>query len=116
MYQAELDAFFRDSREADFSLAPNVLDSLVYLDHTYYQFETDIDFPRLHIDCESAEEEELDDTIPYKEPPPPYHAVRVIEPIGNTQSEQHRILQALDNRLDPSYQQSQVLKVKIFLN
>ena len=29
IYQAELDAFFRDGREADFSLAPNVLDSLV---------------------------------------------------------------------------------------
>ena len=36
MYQAKLDAFFRDGREADFSLAPNVYDSLVYLDRTYY--------------------------------------------------------------------------------
>ena len=36
MYQVELDAFFRDGREADYSLAPNVLDSLVYLDCTYY--------------------------------------------------------------------------------
>ena len=76
MYQAELDAFFRDGREADFSLAPNMLDSLVYLDHTYYQYETDIDFPRLHIDCDSAEEEDLEDTLPYEEPPPPYHSVR----------------------------------------
>ena len=76
MYQMELDAFFRDGREADFSLAPNMLDSLVYLDHTYYQYETDIDFPRLHIDCDSAEEEDLEDTLPYGEPPSPYHSVR----------------------------------------
>ena len=47
MYQAELDAFFRDGREADFSLAPNVLDSLVYLDRTYYQFKTDIHFSQV---------------------------------------------------------------------
>ena len=80
----------------------------MYLDRTYYQFKTEIDFPRLHINCESAEEEKLDDTIPYKEPPPPYHAIRIIEPIDDTQSEQHGPLQALDNRLDPSYQQSQV--------
>ena len=71
MYQAELDAFFRDGREADFSAAPNVLDSLVHLDHTYYQYETEIDFPGLHIDCDSADEEDLDDTLPYEEPPPP---------------------------------------------
>ena len=45
MYQAELDAFFRDGREADFSQAPNVLDSLVYLDRTYYQYKTEVDFP-----------------------------------------------------------------------
>ena len=76
MYQVELDAFFRDSREADFSLVPNMLDSLVYLDCTYYQYETEIDFPGLHIDCDSAEEEELEDTLPYEEPPPLYHAVR----------------------------------------
>ena len=68
--------FFRDGREADFSLAPNVLDSLVYLDHIYYQYETDIDFPCLHIDCDSAEEEDLEDTLTYEEPPPPYHSVR----------------------------------------
>ena len=41
MYQAELGAFFRDGKEADFSSVPNVLDSLVYLDRTYYQYETD---------------------------------------------------------------------------
>ena len=76
MYQAELDTFFRDGREADFSSAPNVLDSLVYLDHTYYQYETNIDFPHLHIDCDSTEEEDLEDTLPYEEPPPPYHSVR----------------------------------------
>ena len=76
MFQAELDAFFRDGKEADFSSAPNVLDSLVYLDRTYYQYETEIDFPHLHIDCDSAEEEDLEDTLPYEEPPPPYHSVR----------------------------------------
>ena len=76
MYQAELDAFFRDGKEADFSSAPNVLDSLVYLDRTYYQYETEIDFPGLHIDCDSVEEEDLEDTLPYEEPPPPYHSVR----------------------------------------
>ena len=76
MYQAELDAFFRDGREADFSSAPNVLDSLVYLDRTYYQYEIDIDFSCLHIDCNSAEEEDLEDTLPYEEPPPLYHSVR----------------------------------------
>ena len=76
MYQVQLDAYFRDGREADFSLAPNVLDSLVYLDRTYYQYETDIDFPCLHIDCDSAEEEDSEDTLPYEEPPPPYHSVR----------------------------------------
>ena len=76
MYQVELDAFFRDGKEADFSSAPNVLDSLVYLDHTYYQYETEIDFPHLHSDCDSAEEEDLEDTLPYEEPPPPYHSVR----------------------------------------
>ena len=76
MYQAELDAFFRDAKEADFSSVPNVLDSLVYLDRTYYQYETEIDFPHLHIDCDSAEEEDLDDTLPYEHPPPPYHSVR----------------------------------------
>ena len=76
MYQVELDALFRDGREADFSSAPNVLDSLVYLDHTYYQYETEIDFPRLHIDCDSVEKEDLEDTLPYEEPPPPYHSVR----------------------------------------
>ena len=67
---------FRDGREADFSLALNMLDSLVYLDCTYYQYETDIDFPRLHINCDSAEEEDLEDILPYEEPPPPYHSVR----------------------------------------
>ena len=71
MYEAELDAFFRDGKEADFSSAPNVLDSLVHLDHTYYQYETEIDFPGLHINCDSAEEEDLEDTLPYEEPPPP---------------------------------------------
>ena len=71
MYQAELDAFFRDGREADFSSAPNVLDSLVHLDRTYYQYKTEIDFPGLHIDCDSAEEEDLEDTVPYEKPPPP---------------------------------------------
>ena len=76
MYQAELDAFFQDGREADFSAAPNVLDSLVHLDRTYYQYETEIDFPGLHIDCDSAEEEDLDNTLPYEEPPPHYHSVR----------------------------------------
>ena len=76
MYQVELDAFFRDGKEADFSSAPNVLDSLVYLDHTYYQCETEIDFPHLHIDCDSAEEEDLEDMLPYEETPPPYHSVR----------------------------------------
>ena len=76
MYQVELDAFFRDGKEANFSSAPNVLDSLVYLDRTYYQYETEIDFPHLHIDCDSAEEEDLEDTLPYEEPPPPYHSVR----------------------------------------
>ena len=48
----------------------------MYLDHTYYQYETEIDFPHLHIDCDSAEEEDLEDTLPYEEPPPPYHSVR----------------------------------------
>ena len=76
MYQAELDAFFWDAKEANLSSAPNVLDSLVYLDHTYYQYETEIDFSRLHIDCDSAGEEDLDDTLPYEQPPPPYHSVR----------------------------------------
>ena len=76
MYQVELDAFFRDGKQAKFSSAPNVLDSLVYLDHTYYQYKTEIDFPHLHIDCDSEEEEDLEDTLPYEEPPPPYHSVR----------------------------------------
>ena len=76
MYQVELDALFQDAKEADFSSAPNVLDSLVYLDHTYYQYKTEIDFPHLHIDCDSAEEEDLDDTLPYEQPPPRYHSVR----------------------------------------
>ena len=76
MHQAELDAFFRDGREADFSLALDMLDSLVYLDRTYYQYETEIDFARLHINCDSAEEEDLEDTLSYEEPPPPYHSVR----------------------------------------
>ena len=53
-----------------------MLDSLVHLDRTYYQYETEIDFPGLYIDCDSAEEEDLEDTLPYKEPPPPYHSVR----------------------------------------
>ena len=48
-----------------------MLDSLVYLDCTYYQYETEIDFPGLHIDCDSAEEEDLEDTLPYEELPPP---------------------------------------------
>ena len=48
-----------------------MLDSLVHLDHTYYQYETEIDFPGLHIDCDSTEEEDLEDTLPYEEPPPP---------------------------------------------
>ena len=49
MYQVELDAFFRDGRQADFSSALNVLDSLVYFDCTCYQYKTEIDFPHLHI-------------------------------------------------------------------
>ena len=81
MYQAELDAFFRDAKEADFSSAPNVLDSLVYLDHTYYQYETEIDFPRLHINCDSAEEEDLDDTLPYEQPPPHITQLEIIKPM-----------------------------------
>ena len=48
-----------------------MLDSLVHLDHIYYQYETEIDFPGLHIDCDSAEEEDLEDPLPYEEPPPP---------------------------------------------
>ena len=76
MYQVELDAFFRDGKEADFSSAPNVLDSSVYLDCTYYEYKTEIDFPHLHIDCDSAEEEDLEDTLPYEDPPPPYHSAR----------------------------------------
>ena len=76
MYQAELDTFFRDGRQADFSLAPNMIGSLVYLDCTYYQYKTEMDFPHLHIDCDSAEEEDLEDTLPYEEPPPLYHSVR----------------------------------------
>ena len=89
MYQAELDAFFRDGREADFSLAPNMLDSLVYLDCTYYQYETDIDFPHLHIDCDSAEEEDLEDTLPYEEPPPLYHSVRNSQTNTPSAAQQH---------------------------
>ena len=84
MYQVELDAFFRDGREADFSLALNVLDSLVYLDHTYCQYKTDIDFPRLHIDYDSAE-----DTLPYEEPPPPYHSVRNSQTNTASAAQQH---------------------------
>ena len=53
-----------------------MLDSLVHLDRTYYQYKTEINFPGLHIDCDSAEEEDLEDTLPYEEPPPPYHSVR----------------------------------------
>ena len=53
-----------------------MLDSLVHLDRTYYQYETEIDFSHLHIDCDSAEEEDLEDTLPYEEPPHPYHSVR----------------------------------------
>ena len=48
----------------------------MYLDRTYYQYNTEIDFPCLHIDCDSAEEEDLEDTLPYEEPPPSYHSVR----------------------------------------
>ena len=78
MYQAKLDAFFRcrDGREAYFRFAPNVYDSLVYLDSTYYRYESEVDFPRLHVDCDSAEEEDLEDTLPYEEPPPPYNEVQ----------------------------------------
>ena len=96
MYQAKLDAFFRDGREADFSSAPNVLDSLVYLDRTYYQYETDIDIPCLHIDCDSAEEEDLEDTLPYEEPPPPYHSVRNSQ-INTASAAQQHSLHALPN-------------------
>ena len=81
MYQAELDAFFRDGKEADFSSAPNVLDSLVYLDCTYYQYKTEIDFPGSHIDCDSAEEEDLEDTLPYDEPPPPITQLEIVKPM-----------------------------------
>ena len=81
MYQAELDAFFHDGKEPDFSSAPNVLDSLVYLDCMYYQYETEIDFPGLHIDCDSAEEEDLEDTLPYEEPSPPIIQSEIIKPM-----------------------------------
>ena len=96
MYQAELDAFFRDGREADFSLAPNMLDGLVYLDRTYYQYETEIDFPCLHIDCDSAEEEDLEDTLSYEEPPPPYHSVRNNQ-MNTASPAQHNSLHVIPN-------------------
>ena len=98
MYQAELDAFFRDGREADFSLAPNMLDSLVYLDRTYYQYETEVDFPGLHIDCNSAEEEDLEDTLPYEEPPPPYHVIRNTHSSTLTSSGQVTLQPILDRQ------------------
>ena len=97
MYQVELDAFFRDGREADFSLVPNVLDSLVHLDHTYYQYETEVDFPGLHIDCDSAEEENLEDTLPYEESPPPYHEVQNTQNSTIANSGQ-AILQSISDR------------------
>ena len=37
--------------------------------------EHEVDFPGLHVDCDSAEEEDLEDTLPYEEPPPPYSGV-----------------------------------------
>ena len=77
MYQGELDAFYRDGRDVDFQFAPNVYESLMYLHCTYYTHEHEIDFPGLHIDCDSADEEDLDDTLPYEEPPPLYSGVMV---------------------------------------
>ena len=56
-----------------------MLDSLVYLDRTYYQYKTEIDFHGLHIDCDSAEEEDLEDTLPYEEPPPPITQLEIIK-------------------------------------
>ena len=85
-----------------------MLDSLVYLDRTYYQFKTKIDFPCLHIDCDSAEEEELEDTLPYEEPPPPYHSVRTTAVNTTTQAEQQGILQVLADRQASQNQQSQL--------
>ena len=98
MYQAELNAIFRDGREADFSQAPNVLDSLIYLDRTYYQYETEVDFPGLHIDCDSAEEEDLEDTLPYEEPPPPYHVIRNMQGSTLTSKGQAILWPSLDRQ------------------
>ena len=84
MYQAELDAFYRDGRDADFSFAANVYDSLEYLHHTYYQYKFEVDFPGLHVDCDSGEEEDLEDTLPNEEPPPPYNEIRNIQNNAST--------------------------------
>ena len=89
MYQAELDAFYRDGRDVDFTFAPNVYDSLEFLHRTYYQYKFEVDFPGLHIDCDSGEEEEdLEDTLPYEEPPPPYNEVRSVQHTIGVSSDQ----------------------------
>ena len=49
MYKAELDAFYRDGQDIDFTFALNVCDSLKYLHHTYYKYEFEVDLPGLHI-------------------------------------------------------------------
>ena len=68
MYQGELDVFYRDGRDVNFRFTLNVYDSLTYLHRTYYAHEHEIDFISLHVDCDSADEEELDNTLPYEEP------------------------------------------------
>ena len=89
MFQAELDAFYRDGRDIDFTFAPNVYDSLEFLHHTYCQYEFEVDFPGLHIDCDSGEEkEDLEDTLPYEEPPPPYNEVRGVQNTIGVSSDQ----------------------------
>ena len=98
MYQAVLDAFFRDGREADFSQAPNVLDSLIYLDHTYYQYKTEVDFPGLHIDCDSADKEDLEDMLPYEEPPPLYHVIHNMQGSTLTSNGQVILQPSLDRQ------------------
>ena len=76
-----------------------MLDSLVYLDRTYYQYEREVDFPGLYIDCDSADEEDLEDTLPYEEPPPSYHALHNMQ--GSTlTSKGQMILQPSIDRQD----------------
>ena len=68
--RAELDQFIKESRYANFDDFPWLRGNVRHLFETFYDHELEVTFKQPGQEGEDDEEEDLDDTLPYTEPPP----------------------------------------------